>query len=1050
MLYSTVVGNNYLSPTSRRRVILCTASVSCSGPLTYVLSSPSFNLDFGTYPLVHEVHPWRGLSTFRDFVPGRYSVNRVHAVQQTSLNPESEPGPVVDTCGLDRQEVLQAQRRFQQVNKARLELALDPLGPNQRTFLELLPFILHFNYAQLPGYIDANTPCGVWGYVPGKRVLFKAAKLARSITIKRRAVHRTDIDAVYLMGSSGTIAQSKSSDFDIWLCHSDDIDEPGLAKLKRKSDALSLWGERLGLEVHFFMMSARQFREQGAESLSGESSGSSQHHLLLDEFYRTSILVVGRAPLWWLVPPAHELNYTQCREELLRYRFVSPEEFLDFGSVADIEPSEFFGATLWQLFKAVGAPYKSLLKILLLEAYAADHPSIDLLCMRYKRAVYAGVTAHEALDPYILLLSKIEEHLERLGDTDRLALARHCLYFKANLAMSRTVPRTERWRHQILQELTDGWNWEHSDFADLDARDGWKIDRVTTEHKALVTALTHCYKSLSLFAREHAAETMISERDMTILGRKLFAVFEHKAGKIDIVSRGISKDVTETRLYVEPGRGSQGGNLWSLYRVPANSSAPRKVLKRCWSLLELLAWCHFNGLTGTAAAVSLDTPKPHLSEAQIRTVTDHLRQRFDPAAAHKVSVEALGEPPHLLAASTFINLDPLPDDDTTRQARDVTTRRVDPLSYSGWHQNLVYSIDYLVLTSWGECLTFHYEGIDGLLACLCEHIRWLPDSSSGAAPAQGAPCCVPDDAWSVAKRVENLFAHVVRWRDGSPRTHRQRFILRGGDKYYGLLAENGQLRHEFSGSYPELLKLLSQPTTRFTPVEFDEFALDDDLLATLYAANRKGSVQLFCQRQGKQAIVYILDENGTLFRDQVPFFSEEALVSHFSLFFSSVHYRQNSAAQCDTPAFWFKDSAPHAAGQQVDFYRILSPQAGKRRLTRIEFDTRQRGLNYFDLQVIGELVNGETCFRMYCAGQEFSSQEFGAEIFEQVTRHVLAKRANARPYPIYITDLDLSRLPMDDLMDGPLQTIHYLIYKKRIEHTLNQVIENRFANSATG
>ena len=41
------------------------------------------------------------------------------------------------------------------------------------------------------------------------------------------------------------------------------------------------------------------------------SSGSTQHNLLLEEFYRTSILVAGRYPMWWVVPPQFEKNYDE-------------------------------------------------------------------------------------------------------------------------------------------------------------------------------------------------------------------------------------------------------------------------------------------------------------------------------------------------------------------------------------------------------------------------------------------------------------------------------------------------------------------------------------------------------------------------------------------------------------------------------------------------------------------------------------------------------------------------------------------------------------------
>src|SRR5690606_2037172 len=117
--------------------------------------------------------------------------------------------------------------------------------------------------------------------------------------------------ALYLMGSSGTIAYSENSDFDIWVCIRPDLTDEEQQALLRKTEGIESWAASLGLEVHFFLMSDEGFRRGQTSSLSRESSGSAQHHLLLDEFYRTGLLVAGRYPVWWLVPPDYEAHYEQ-------------------------------------------------------------------------------------------------------------------------------------------------------------------------------------------------------------------------------------------------------------------------------------------------------------------------------------------------------------------------------------------------------------------------------------------------------------------------------------------------------------------------------------------------------------------------------------------------------------------------------------------------------------------------------------------------------------------------------------------------------------------
>ena len=87
------------------------------------------------------------------------------------------------------------------------------------------------------------------------------------------------------------------------------------------------------------------------------------------------------------------------------------------------------------------------------------------------------------------------------------------------------------------------------------------------------------------------------------------------------------------------------------------------------------------------------------------------------------------------------------------------------------------------------------------------------------------------------------------------------------------------------------------------------------------------------------------------------------------------------------------------------------------------------------MKVIGERVDGVTQFTVYCDGREFSTLEHGEQIFEALAEHIMQRRRGAKQYPIYITDLDLSKLDGDRL-----QTIHYLQYKKKIEDRLAEIL----------
>ena len=65
---------------------------------------------------------------------------------------------------------------------------------------------------------------------------------------------------------------------------------------------------------------------------------------------------------------------------------------MDFGGLGQFSANEYFGASLWHLYKGIDSPYKSVLKILLLEAYSKEYPNTCLIARTFKRDLLSGNT----------------------------------------------------------------------------------------------------------------------------------------------------------------------------------------------------------------------------------------------------------------------------------------------------------------------------------------------------------------------------------------------------------------------------------------------------------------------------------------------------------------------------------------------------------------------------------------------------------------------------------------------------------------------------------
>ncbi|MGK0172153.1 MAG: adenylate cyclase class 1 [Gammaproteobacteria bacterium] len=124
----------------------------------------------------------------------------------------------------------------------------------------------------------------------------------------------------------------------------------------------------------------------------------------------------------------------------------------------------------------------------------------------------------------------------------------------------------------------------------------------------------------------------------------------------------------------------------------------------------------------------------------------------------------------------------------------------------------------------------------------------------------------------------------------------------------------------------------------------------------------------------------------------------------------------------------------------VTFHRITRSADRGFHQKPVDIDVGASSNTGFDIQVIGEQIDGATQFTLFCEGMEFSTLDHGDRVFEALARHIVGKRHGGGRYPIFITDIDLSRMSERSGSLPTLQTIHYLHYKKRIEERLNAEI----------
>lgn len=930
--------------------------------------------------------------------------------------------------GIDRKVLTQLRARFMRINHGRLQRAMQALSSRQQRVLTLLPLLFHVNHPLLPGYVSAQTPAGLAGFEPSAELLAEAQRLTRSFAYKPpRAPAPTPIHGLFLMGSLGTLAQAEQSDMDLWVCHASELDSDAREILRRKCDLLQSWAAGQGAEAHFFLIDPERFRSGARDAqLTSDDCGTTQHVLLLDEFYRTAIWLAGRMPLWWLVPASDEHRYAHVTGTLLSKRFIRGEDVLDLGHLAQVPAGEFIGAGMWQLFKGIESPYKSALKLLLTEVYASEHPQVRCLSLRFKQAVYDGQLDLDELDPYVLIYRRLEEYLQARGETERLELVRRCLYLKVNKKISKPPRHREKsWQRLLLERLTGEWGWGERQLILLDSRSQWKVRQVTAERQALVNELNYSYRFLSMFARSRPEGAAASTRDMAVLGRRLYAAFERRAGKVEFINPGIAPDLGEDTLTLVHAPAPRG-ERWALYNgsLGAQEWPDFAPLRKSRSLIELLAWSHRNGVIDSATRLSLHPGDSDLSEFELSQLLGCLAQAL-PMPLASVSEAALAHPRRPTEELLLINvgLDPLKQH--SQMNVHMTSERTDPLGYSGVRDNLVRTLDRITLNSWNELLVERYEGATALLDCLSDVLN--ARSARGERANLRVFCFCRNRAVTIAERVESLLSELTGYLD---RGEQPRYLLQIARRYHLLDLLPGNVRHTTLDDLPALLEHLAQDRAEYSPLHLDHNALEGEDLALILEAGRPACVQVFYRLNEADGLaqITVLDECGAVWRTQAPFHNETSLLTPLHRFLQAMLYRRESVQPLENPQ----------PVLEIAYYQLVP--AAPLRAQRLE--PRPVPLNdviqpFYDVQAIVEPGSGARGHvSLFCNHREFSELEYGENLFASVARHILAQRSEEQPYPCYITDLDLSAL----LGERQPSVVHYLRYKASLEEALNSAL----------
>ncbi len=426
----------------------------------------------------------------------------------------------------------------------------------------LLPWLISVNHPDCPGYLpDLKNPFKVFNVDNDPEIRMREPVFFRrfKISSKKSLLHTTGafclIHGLYTIGSIGTVGQTTNSDCDIWVAYDRrEFSKENWTQLNQKINYIKDWlDQAIKIPVYFFISDITDIRKNRFGSVDSESSGSTQKNVLKEEFYRTSIVICGKIPLWWAAyDRKNSVRYHQGLDALEDGTY-DDYDLIDFGNLKKVENHEYFGAALWQVQKSLTYPLKSIIKMVLLKLMLEASRAMSI-CHRFRDAVLFCDKKALFPDPTIFTMQAIFMYYDNRDQPDILAFLKQCFYMRCEL---KPYDKGKTIKRNLSRDFFKKYPMDLSIRSRLSKFCTWDFGEQIALGDKLFEFLVQIYKEIAV--QRTGVISRVDKEDLTVLGRKISAKHMKKKNKIPVLNQPIRQlNLTHLTLWHD-------GKLWHVY-----------------------------------------------------------------------------------------------------------------------------------------------------------------------------------------------------------------------------------------------------------------------------------------------------------------------------------------------------------------------------------------------------------------------------------------------------------------------------------------------------
>jgi len=632
--------------------------------------------------------------------------------------------------GSDEETLFHNRQSFLRFNRFKVDRTLVTLSEIDRTIFLVVPRLLHVHQEGLPGYFEGNPPCGIHNFRLDKEAQYAMEKMFPDVIIRRNPDLKPVIHTALLMGSVGSIAQTKKSDLDYTLLvDKKEFTEESMKLFQKKLNLIEQWTwDNYNLETHFFINDYEEVKNNIFGESDSESTGSALAKLLKEEMYRTMIIVTGKVPFWLIAPvDSDDDKYYELYQKLLNGdTLLKKEEFIDMGNVDDISQGEFFGGSIWALIKSFKSPFKTLMKMGVLEEYMFGDTKSNLLCHQIKDK-YFGDTPYLDIDPYLGMFDRVQQFFKESKDEDALDALRTAFYLKVGTKVEpeELEKGSENWKKQTLVKMLNEWEWSAEKVERLNDYSNWQMMHKVDLGNRINKILMASYKNISEKNKTlDPSESLITEKDTHLLGRKLFSFYRAAPNKVDNLGALVDGKTAETELtFLSEKTSPQVPATWYLIRGKTKDSLkqiePDNIIRKSSTLPFLMTFTVFNNLYNKHTQLTLN------AEGSIKASDLEKLLKLLTKFITSVNIANLSNEDLLADAKVkqlFLLIDfgtPPPTEIVMGNIKDCKTN-ADLNKFISKRIERIKNITTTYLTTWGELYCKTYSGLNCMARAISE------------------------------------------------------------------------------------------------------------------------------------------------------------------------------------------------------------------------------------------------------------------------------------------------------------------------------------------